>query len=146
THAHADHAQGLKRILRDFGTAQFWYPQSSSAAVFLSTLIRFVTRSPRVNHYQTIDSSLVLPQFGDATMEVWWPPPNVVSSNENDNSVVLALALGGITFVVTGDAEADGVWTNIASRIAPTTGFFKVPHHGARNGLFDATNHTPWLS
>src|SRR5882672_4263772 len=26
THAHADHGQGLKRILSDFGTWRLWYP------------------------------------------------------------------------------------------------------------------------
>src|SRR5580700_1802269 len=43
------------------------------------------------------------------SMQVLWPIPGNVLSNENDNSVVLALTLGNVSFVLTGDAEADGV-------------------------------------
>lgn len=146
THAHADHGQGLKRILRDFGASQFWYPQSSGTPVFLTDLIRFAMRSTKVHHLQMLDQSLALPKFGDVQIDVLWPPPNTTSPDENDNSVVLALTLGGVTVVLTGDAEADGVWSQIASRIPPTTRFFKVPHHGATNGTFDANGQTPWLN
>ena len=73
-------------------------------------------------------------------MQVLWPIPGNVLSNENDNSVVLASphALGNVSFVLTGDAEADGVWTQIANRIPSNTRFFKVPHHGSDNGVFIA--------
>ena len=39
THAHADHGQGLKRILQDYGTHQFWYPKSASSAIFFTDFI-----------------------------------------------------------------------------------------------------------
>jgi competence protein ComEC len=146
THAHADHGQGLKRVLGDFGAQQFWYPQSSGRPVFLTDLIRYATRSTKVHHHQIIDAGSVLPAFGSTTMDIWWPRPNAISSNENNNSVVLALTLGRVTFVLTGDAEADGVWNQISARIPSTTTFFKVPHHGSTNGLFDNRNQTPWLN
>src|ERR1700722_9686980 len=28
THAHGDHAEGLKRLLQGFGAARFWYPNT----------------------------------------------------------------------------------------------------------------------
>jgi beta-lactamase superfamily II metal-dependent hydrolase len=54
--------------------------------------------------------------------------------------------------ILTGDAEAD-TWnsirtghTTLSARIPRTTRFFKVPHHGSRNGLFETgTRNTPWL-
>ncbi len=79
-------------------------------------------------------------------MELLWPPPSVLNPNENNNSVVLAITLDQVTFVLTGDAEADVVWTQIASEIPLTTKFFKVPHHGANNGTFTNGGETPWLS
>jgi competence protein ComEC len=56
------------------------------------------------------------------------------------------LTLGNVSFVLTGDAEADGVWTQIANQIPPNTKFFKVPHHGSDNGLFTVSGSTPWLN
>ena len=99
-----------------------------------------------MSQYDLVDTSRVLPAFGAVSMQVLWPIPGNVLSNENDNSVVLALTLGNVSFVLTGDAEADGVWTQIANRIPSNTRFFKVPHHGSDNGVFTAARATPWLN
>lgn len=149
THAHADHGQGLKRILQDYGTRQFWYPKSSSSAAFFTDLLRYAqrvprpTQSPRVLHHQSVDTTKVLPDFGDASMQILWPTRDLFPPNENNNSVVLALTLDNVSFLLTGDAEAE-VWTQIAHQIPPNTRFFKVPHHGSDDAMFDAGS-TPWL-
>src|SRR5262249_16054665 len=96
--------------------------------------------------YDVIDSQRILPSFGDASMEVLWPPPSLQPPNENDNSVVLVVTLGKKSFVLTGDAEAGDVWSQISGQIPRTTCFFKVPHHGSRNGTFDSSGRTPWLN
>jgi beta-lactamase superfamily II metal-dependent hydrolase len=146
THAHADHGAGLQRILKDFGTKYFWHSTSPKYPVLIAKLLKYAQRSNQIANYESIDTSVVLPPFGNATMEVLWPEPGVLDANENNNSVVLAITLGKVTFVLTGDAEADVVWTNISSKIPQTTQFFKVPHHGATNGMFTSGNASPWLS
>lgn len=146
THAHADHGQGLKKILRDFGTKRFWYSASANQPVFLADLLRYVARSSRVGQYDQVDTNKIMPKFGPATITALWPNPGQVSQNENDNSVVLQITLGQVSFVLTGDAEADGVWTHIANLIPSNTGFFKVPHHGSTNGTFTKAGTTPWLN
>jgi beta-lactamase superfamily II metal-dependent hydrolase len=146
THAHADHGNGLTRLLKDFGTSRFWYSASPNHPVLLAKLQNFAATSPQVTHHEAVDTSKQLPQFGSASMDVLWPRPGVLDSNENNNSVVLAIALGEVAFVLTGDAEADVVWTQISSQIPSNTKFFKVPHHGARNGTFASSSSKPWLS
>ncbi len=144
SHAHADHGQGLKAILRDFRTQQFWYPKSNKNPVFYTDLIRYANRSTRVAHHQAIDNTKNFPNFGDVAMAALWPNHNQISSNENNNSVVLTLTLGNVCFVLTADAEAD-VWAQISAQIPANTRFFKVPHHGSEDGVFH--NHqTPWLT
>jgi beta-lactamase superfamily II metal-dependent hydrolase len=145
THAHADHGQGLKRIMKDYGTEQFWYPKSASQAVFFTDLLRYAQRSPKIQHHQAIDSTKTLRNFGDVSMKILWPPHNHQDSNENNNSIVLALKLGNVCFVLTGDAETD-VWTQIANQLPPQTMLFKVPHHGSDNAMFDSNGKTPWLT
>src|SRR6266550_5654834 len=145
THAHADHGQGLKRILRDFGTRRLLYPKSASTSAFFTGLIRYARTSSKVEHHQAIDSTKIFSGFGDVAIDILWPPRDLLPANENNNSVVLTLTLQNVSFVLTGDAEAD-VWTKIAKRIPAETLFFKVPHHGSANATFDAGGGTPWLS
>jgi competence protein ComEC len=146
THAHTDHGQGLKKVMKDYGTTQFWYPKTNSHAVFFSDLLRYAQRSQRVVHHQAVDETKIIPPgfFGDVKMQVLWPPYNQIDDNENNNSVVLALTLGNVCFMLTGDAEIE-VWNSIADRIPLNTKFFKVPHHGSDNGMFDSNHQTPWL-
>ena len=146
THAHADHGAGLQRILEDFGATYFWHSASPKYPVLLAKLLKYAKRSNKVANYEAIDTSAVLPNFGRATIEVLWPEPGVLDKNENNNSVVLAITYGQVTFLLTGDAEADVVWTKISSKIPKTTRFFKVPHHGANNGTFTSSGTTPWLA
>jgi competence protein ComEC len=162
THAHADHAQGLKRLLQEFGTQQFWFPNthlfnpasSTSKPIFVGSLMNYVRKSKYVGHYDWVDDSKALPNFGAATVQVLWPPPNHKDNNENNNSVVLAMTLGDVSFVLTGDIEADA-WnqagsssTNLLlSKIPSSTRFFKHPHHGSENGMFEtSSSRTPWLN
>ncbi len=144
THEHADHAQGLKAIIREFGTRQFWYPKSLSLSSFTS-LIRFANKSKTVLHHEAINSGKTLPKFGDAAMDVLWPPYNRMDPNPNNNSIVLRLKIAQQSVILSGDAE-EVVWASIGTSIPADTVFFKVPHHGSINGTFDASGKTPWLN
>ena len=145
THAHADHGQGLKRIMKDYGAHQFWYPKSVSQALFFSDLLRYARRSSRVVHHQAIDTTKALPSFGDVSVQILWPPHDHLPLNENNNSVILTLTLGNVALVLTGDAEID-VWTQIAGQLPLGTLLFKVPHHGSDDAMFDEKQQTPWLN
>ena len=143
SHAHADHGEGLKSLMREFGTNQFWYPKSLEWSA-LAELIKFAGRSNKVKHHQSIDDTKILPPFGDATMEFLWPQYGQIDqNNENNNSAVLKLQLENVTMILAGDAESD-VWTAINGKIPASTRMFKVPHHGSRNGTLDASGKSPW--
>lgn len=145
SHAHADHGQGLKSIIREFGTQYFWYPKSLNLSA-LKELINYANRSTTISHHQSIDQTKAIPDLGDVIIKVLWPPYNVIDNhNENNNSIVLTLTLGNVSFVLTGDAEAD-VWSQISNKIPSNTRLFKVPHHGSVNGTFDNRNQSPWLN
>jgi len=145
THGHADHARGLKRMMTTFGTRAFWYPKSIGSTTF-GTLLHYANRSSNVAHHQAIDATKVLePNFGLVSLAALWPNHDQVdAANENNNSVVLTLTLGNVSFVLTGDSEADN-WPAINQRLPATVRVFQVPHHGGRNGVFDHSNGTPWV-
>ena len=145
SHAHTDHGQGLKALMKEFGTEYFWYPKTLRQGM-LGNLLRYANRSTNVGSHEALHTSKILPNFGPAQMSILWPQDqdNGISNNENDNSVVLILRLDRVSFVMTGDAEKD-VWLQIAPSIPRSTRFFKVPHHGSVNGTFD-NNTTVWLN
>jgi competence protein ComEC len=147
THGHADHARGLKEMLKTFGTRHFWYPKSVASTTY-GVLLDFAQNSDRVEHHQAVDETKILSQpevTFHAGIRILWPNFNQIeASNENNNSVVLALSLGQVSIVLTGDAEAE-VWPQIVSRLPPNLNYLQVPHHGGRNGVFDPANSTPWL-
>lgn len=150
THGHADHASGIQAMMSEFGTDWFWYPKSVEFGGF-AKILNYANRYPqKVTRHQAIDATKVLPDLGDVQLRPLWPPydPDGVHDehNENNNSVVLALTLGQVTVLLTGDCEA-GNWPVIVGSLADLAGLavFQVPHHGAVNGVFDEAGATPWL-
>ncbi|NND34133.1 MAG: hypothetical protein HKN76_16215 [Saprospiraceae bacterium] len=130
SHAHLDHGEGLKEIMRFFGTEIFYYPKS----VTNSSLAHLQNYANRVGiNHQALDNNRIFPDFGDVSVQILWPNEDEISDNENDNSIVLALTLHNQTCLLTGDAE-EPVWEVIHNQIPANTVFFKIPHHGSRNG------------
>ncbi|WP_319779038.1 MBL fold metallo-hydrolase [Maridesulfovibrio sp.] len=156
THAHADHAQGLKAIISHFGTKRFWYPRSlewggtASLLAFANkttkNLMGYARRSRKnILNHQAVDAGNLAPNINGTQLDFLWPAPNFIDPhNENENSVVLALKLGAVSFLLTGDAE-EKAWKRIANRIPADTRVFKVPHHGSDNGFFDGSRKSLWL-
>ena len=126
SHAHNDHAKGLKTIMSSFGTKYFLYPKSAKLGPHAG-LLRFANRSKNVKHHECLDTRKVMNNFGDVKIEILWPTHDLLDTNENNNSIVLKLTHGSNIFLLTGDAE-EKVWHQIGSQIPKDTSFFKVPH------------------
>ena len=142
SHAHLDHGEGLKGIMRFFGTKWFYYPKS----IENSSLAHLQNYANRVGtSHQAIDNNRIFPDLGDTSVDVLWPNEDQISDNENDNSIILTLSLHNKTCVLTGDSEED-VWLNIRNQIPANTVFFKVPHHGSKNGTLDHTGNGTWTA
>ncbi len=145
SHEHADHAQGLKGIMKEFGTRQFWYPKALTFSTH-AQLIRYANHPrSKVQHHEAVNCDKHFPEFGGWSMRVLWPRYNQIDQdNPNNNSIVLLLERGNTSILLTGDAEEE-VWNQIANQIPGNTKFFKIPHHGSVNGTFDPNGGTPWL-
>ncbi len=145
SHDHSDHGSGLKRIMRQWGTHNFWYPKvvicDSSTLVFLQ---RYANHHMVDIDHESLDTDSPVFPFGDASMKVLWPEPDWIDEkNPNNNSLVLQFTLNDSSFILTGDAEGE-VWDKISADIPENTLFFKVPHHGSKNGTV-FKQKCPWL-
>jgi len=134
SHDHSDHGTGLKRIMKDYGTGNFWHPKVvRDESVIITHLMDYANHHNVQINEQAVDSEDELGDIGDVQIDVLWPPPGVIEPNPNNNSVVLLLTLDRVSFLLTGDAEGK-VWDQIAGQIPQNTRVVKVPHHGSQNG------------
>ena len=150
SHDHSDHATGLRRIIEYFGTQRFWYPKIiDTEPSQLSGLLQYANSSrgkKDIAFHQAVDTEKDLvnqPEWDDVRLDVLWPQPDTIDPNPNNNSIVLTISLGNVSFVLTGDAEGE-VWHQIANTIPTGKKVIKVPHHGSVNGTM-MNGNTPWL-
>ncbi len=160
THAHADHIQGVQGILKTFGAENLYSSrcdtQNNKNQAF-ANLIRWAGTATH-NQQPVIQKQAYLSQgqtvrLGPVRIDVLWPPSLNNSfwdaNEENNNSLVLALTLDRVRFVLCGDCLALNWDTNRLDHVQlPPTDVWlvQVPHHGAYNGLFDGSGTTPMLA
>ena len=142
THAHEDHYSGIQSMMSKFRTAAFWYPKFDSQSAGFAKVMRYANRyTTRVQSHQAISSNHILPNLGDASVQPLWPPyteAGAFDNNPNNTSVILALTLGDVTFVTTGDLEAEH-WADVVGALPDSTRLIQSPHHGAKNGIFNGS-------
>jgi competence protein ComEC len=143
SHAHSDHGQGLRYLMKKYGTKRFLYSKTRDWGA-LAYLLRFCRRSSNVRHHESLHTGKEFPAVRGVNTKILWPPPDYEDSNKNNHSVVMQMTLGEVSFVFTGDAEEE-VWEHVAGSIPADTGFLKVPHHGSNNGSLDSQGNPVWL-
>jgi competence protein ComEC len=133
THPHADHIGGMKSVLDAFEVGKVWdsgYNHNSPVQremleAIRDKKIRFGRPKPGF-----------IEKIGDASVEVLAPKKPVLGSGSdpNNNSLVVRVVYGEISFLMTGDIEEAG--RGIAGPF-PRSTVLKVSHHGSDNGTDD---------
>src|SRR5687768_15459912 len=131
THADADHIDGLNDVLRNFTVNAALVarmpandPEYARFAQTLST-----TRT----HLTTIQTGDLI-SVGEVKIEVLWPPAaDANAPSRNNDSIVLRVAFGRRSILLTGDIERSGENALIATGKELRTDVVKVPHHGSRS-------------
>lgn len=138
SHGHPDHAGGLEHIWRTFNVGQAWGDVPFSKANDAGRLApwRSAKELARIGRLP-IDG-------GGATVKVMHPSPlfptELAGEGDkaiNNNSIVLKLEYGQVSFLFTGDIESEAEDFLIRSRAGLRSTILKVPHHGSYSSSGD---------
>jgi competence protein ComEC len=128
THFDDDHARGLLSILEDMKVEAVMYGMPDNSDIY--NKMKEIARQKKIKILQTARGDRF--NFGGAVFEVLNPPRNAKFTNsDNDNSVVLKMAYGGISFLFTGDLGFYGERDLIDSGCDLRAVVLKAGHHGS---------------
>ena len=132
THPHSDHITGLLEVLQRYKVEQVLYPDLDCESPLYQEWLRLVEEK---------DIEYTLAQAGQQidlgegiTIKVLHPGTPLLTgtgSDINNNSVVLRLSMGRVSFLLTGDIEQEAEFELIVQRADLTSTVLKVGHSGS---------------
>jgi competence protein ComEC len=132
THPHQDHLAGLVEVLRRYRVGRVLFPSVNSSSPLFEEWLRTVdekgVESTFARAGQRIDIADGL------VMEVLNPPLIFLTDGEADvdnNGVVLRLAYGEVSFLLTADIQREAEWELTRERAHLASTVLKVAHHGS---------------
>lgn len=131
THGHSDHMGGLPAILDNFRPKVLWIGAEPATAAWQNVERHAAADGVRIVALNRASTPV---EIGGARVRVLAPAVDYVSGDapSNDDSLVLEIAYGRKTFLLTGDAERAIEDDMLASgELRPVT-LLKVGHHGSR--------------
>ncbi|MDY0130976.1 MAG: MBL fold metallo-hydrolase, partial [Methanosarcina vacuolata] len=136
THPHADHIGGISDILKAFPVGQFLdsgYPYTSGTYEYMLETINS-TNIP----FKTVKRGDKIDFASGIEVEVLNPGSSYFTDDLNQNSVVLKVTDGAVTFLFMGDAGIEAENAIIKDGYNVNADIFKVGHHGSSTSSGEA--------
>jgi len=140
THPHNDHAGGLEFILKNFQVNQIIGIHDRDIPIPIHHKLRKIALEKQIDYHPgnlgsllTSTEKMSQPRLYEA--EILNPLntdfTDFSQSSLNNNSIVLKLRFGQITFLFTGDIESPAEYAMLNSNFDLRANILKVPHHGS---------------
>lgn len=136
THFHADHVDGLPAVLDGWSVGEVDVTGDADPPYGASAVARETGAAAVRERVATWGQRRTV---GQLRMQTLWPPPDLVTDDPNDASVVLLVQVRGLRLLLSGDVGPTSqerlaeVWPGLQVDV------LKVPHHGS------AYQDQPWL-
>jgi len=133
THPDADHCGGLAAVAEEISVGQAYCCTKESEESSFQALTAALDE-------KSVPFSVPVPKtvfsLGEAAVTVLWPFDT--AENDNNNSLVLRVDFGAVSFLFMGDLESDGEEALVASGQELGATVLKIGHHGSRYSTGEA--------
>jgi competence protein ComEC len=128
---HEDHLGGLFAVARNFRIGEFWHAENGAARAYWDLLEKLREKGVVERTLEAGDNL----ERGGATVRALWPERSLepAASFSNDDSLVLRIAYGGDSVLLTGDITAKAERQLLASGQEVSSLVLKVAHHGSNS-------------
>lgn len=136
THTDEDHIGGAVALLEKIPVKQL-LTNGVAGETLSAKQVRRLAAVKGASH-RAVHSGQRIIAGPQVQVDVLHPPAGLVPDipgRSNDNSVVLRISMGRVSFLLTGDIEEQGLPWLLRSRQKLQSTVLKVPHHGSRLGL-----------
>jgi len=129
THPHADHIGGLLTILKEFPVKRV---VDSGIPHTTQTYESYLTLIDELDiPYSVAEAGQAIDLGPAIKVEVLAPPSTPIEGGINENSIVLKVTHGDVSFLLTGDAGVPEERYLLESGYDLRSNVYKVPHHGS---------------
>jgi competence protein ComEC len=137
THGHSDHMAGMGAVLDNFRPRVLWIGVEPETPAWRALREKALRDGVRI---QALGSTTPPFQIGRATVTVLAPLPDYQPGDiaANDDSLVLQIALGRRSVLLTGDAEKPIERELLSARKLQPVTLLKAGHHGSRTSSSEA--------
>ncbi len=129
THPDADHMTGLLEVLNRYDVETVLYPGVNHSSALYSGFLELL--SEKDIHVIKAEAGQRISFSNDIYLDVLNPLAGIRYSNIDNNSVVLRLESGNLSFLFTGDIMNEGEYGLIAHRAIVNSDVLKIAHHGS---------------
>jgi len=136
THGHEDHIGGLPALIENFRPEELWIGVMPGGEPWERLRAAALEHKVRIVKFRQGDRF----DFGGAGFSVLSPSADYVPDDvaRNDDSLVLRLAYGQHSFLLTGDIEGKIEKWLLKEGLVEHSDVLKVPHHGSRTSTSEA--------
>ncbi|AFV24481.1 competence-like protein [Methanolobus psychrophilus R15] len=129
THAHADHIGGMVTVLNNFKVNRFIDSGNPHTTKTYENML--IAIDEKDIPFSLAEAGQTIDLDPAATIDIL--NPGKLTGNLNDDSVVLKLTYGDVSFLFTGDAETHAENKMIVAGYDINSDILKVAHHGSRS-------------
>ena len=144
SHANSDHLNGLMYVARNFKVRRIWTNSQPADSLSYRRFIALVKKRGLLR--PPYPNLARVHEINGATVSVLYPPSDFLKRsrtdlwrNINNNSLVLKVALGSVSFLLPGDIMAAAERELVAGLKGPlASSVLLAPHHGSRHSSSDS--------
>lgn len=128
THLHADHANGVQRLLSRVAVAELWLPYGTDDedGMLEGILASAERHGAEVNYVRDGDVRL---SFGELELTLFEP---IEAGDENERGVVVLASVGDFDALIMGDVNTAVERRLVERSVLPDTELLVVGHHGSK--------------